>query len=106
MFIGITSLYARCNGTIVEKFIWYTTKVMVPLSEKRHRLHSHEIPEVEEGLRLRLEALLEKKGEPERAEIAFRTLYRLKKTSVGRPKYPEFSWEYLNYYLRFLETRT
>ncbi len=79
---------------------------MVPLSERRHRLHRHELPEVVEGLRLRLWELLEKRGEPERAEIAFRTLYRLKETSVGRPKYPEFSWTFLSYYLKFLETRT
>ena len=81
-------------------FIQYRAgDITVPLSEKRHRLHSHEIPEVTEGLRLRLEALLEKKEDLKRGEIAFRTLYRLEWEKVGRPKYPEFSWEYLKIYL-------
>ena len=73
---------------------------MVPLSEKRHRLHSHEIPEVLEGLRLRLEVLLEKRKEPGRAEVAFRAMYRLEGWSVGRPKYPDFSWDTLEVYLK------
>jgi hypothetical protein len=34
---------------------------MVPLSERRHRLYGDEIPEVIEGLRLRLEALWDAK---------------------------------------------
>ena len=62
------------------------------MSERRHRLYSHEIPEIIEGLRLRLMALLEKREEPERAEVAFRAFYRLERMIVGRPKYPEFSW--------------
>ena len=69
------------------------------MSERRHRLYSHEIPEIKEGLRLRLEALLEKREEPERAEIAFRAMYRLEGWSIGRPKYPKFSWEILKIYL-------
>jgi len=76
------------------------------LSERRHRLYSHEIPEILEGLRLRLEELLEKREDPERAEIAFRTLYRLGGKNVGRPKYPKFSWEFLSYYLDFNMPRT
>ena len=65
----------------------------------RHRLYSHEIPEILEGLRLRLEELLEKREDPERAEIAFRAFYRLERMIVGRPKYPEFSWDFLQDYL-------
>ena len=72
---------------------------MVPLSERRHRLYSHEIPEVVEGLRLRLEHLLEARDDLEIAEIAFRTLYRLEGGIVGRPRYPEFSWDFLKHYL-------
>ena len=68
---------------------------MVPLSERRHRLYSNQLPEVVEGLRLRLEHLLEARDDLERAEIAFRTLYRLLDTGVGRPKYPEFNWQNL-----------
>jgi hypothetical protein len=50
---------------------------MVPLSEKRHRLYPHEIPEVINGLILRLEKLTEERNEEEKAEITYRTLYRL-----------------------------
>jgi hypothetical protein len=76
------------------------------LSERRHRLYSREIPEILEGLRLRLEVLLEKREDLERAEVAFRALYRLEGKTVGRPKYPEFSWEFLGYYLDFNLPRT
>ena len=72
---------------------------MVPLSERRHRLYPHEMPEVVEGLRLRLEKLLAAGDDLERAEIAFRALYRLSGRSVGRPRYPEFSWAFLKHYL-------
>ena len=72
---------------------------MVPLSEKRHRLYPHDVPEVVEGLKLRLEALLEARIDPERAESVFRLMYRLLTHGKGRPKYPEFSWEFLQYFL-------
>ena len=92
------------NGTIRITFIWFgNPSILVPLSERRHRLYSQEIPEVVEGLTLRLERLLEKREEPERAEIAFRALYRLERGIVGRPKYPKFSWEFLGHYLSFVE---
>ena len=66
---------------------------MVPLSEKRHRLYSHEMPEVLLGLILRLEKLLKERKEEEKAKIVFRTLYRLMFAEKGgRPKYPEFTW--------------
>ena len=72
---------------------------MVPLSERRHRLYSNELPQVIEGLKLRLEYLLETQEDQESAKIAFRTLYRLQNRDVGRPKYPEFSWDFLQHYL-------
>ncbi len=66
---------------------------MVPLSERRHRLYPHEIPEVIQGLILRLEKLTGERNEEEKAEITYRTLYRLMFAEKGgRPKYPEFSW--------------
>ncbi len=73
---------------------------MVPLSERRHRLFEHEIPEVVRGLRLRLEQLLEAEEDRASAEIAFRALYRLVRGEQGRPKYPEFSWEYVAYFIQ------
>ena len=78
---------------------------MVPLSERRHRLYSHEIPEVVEGLMLRLEVLLERREDLERAEVAFRAMYRLEGGRVGRPKYPEFSWDFLEQYLEHFAVR-
>ena len=71
---------------------------MVPLSERRHRLYNHEIPEVKRGLKLRLQELCETRKDEEAAEIAFRALYRLSRDEPGRPKYPEFTWELANYW--------
>lgn len=68
---------------------------MVPLSVVRPRLNSDEVSEIMDGLRLRLLQLREK-GDWERAEIAFRILYRLIWVDKGkRPDYPEFTWENL-----------
>jgi hypothetical protein len=72
---------------------------MVPLSERRHRLFKQEIPEVILGLKLRLEQLLTDRSDVERAEVAFHCLHCLLEGSQGRPRYPDFSWEYLEYYL-------
>ena len=71
---------------------WTLHILMVPLSEKRHRLYPHEIPEIIQGLFLHLGKLLEERKEEEKAKITFRTLFRLLFLEKGRPKYPEFSW--------------
>ena len=40
-----------------------------------------------------MEKLTEERNEEEKAEITYRTLYRLMFAEKGgRPKYPEFSW--------------
>jgi hypothetical protein len=72
---------------------------MDPLSEKRHRLHPYEVPEVIEGLELRLESLMEVQTDQKRAETAFRLLYRLLDEGKGRPKYPKFYWDFLQFYM-------
>ena len=72
---------------------------MVPFSERRHRLYKQEIPDVILGLKMRLEQLLKEKSDLERAEVAFHCLFRLLQGGHGRPKYPDFSWEFLDYYL-------
>ena len=64
---------------------------------KRHRLNNSEIPEVILGLRLRLLQLLEERKDPETAEIGLRCLHRLLEENPGRPKYQEFSWDFLEY---------
>ena len=86
---------------------------MVPLSERRHRLYEREIPEVIYGLALLLKQLLKERREAERAEVAYRCLYRLIWADVGRPRYEKFSWDYLDnflasnvkYHLEFLLNR-
>jgi len=74
---------------------------LVPLSIRRLHLYKREIPEIVRGLKLRLEQLLERREENERAEIAFRALQRLTRDKPGRPKYSKFSWETLDYYLEY-----
>ncbi len=73
------------------------------MSERRHLLYTHEIPEVKRGLLLRLQELCEAMEGREAAENAFRALFRLSRDEPGRPKYPKFSWEYLQHYLDFHE---
>ena len=63
--------------------------------------YKHEIPIVVSALKLYLGSLEEKSGEEVKAETAFRTLYRLMSDVPGRPRYPEFSWEILEYYVVF-----
>ena len=72
---------------------------MVPLSERRHRLYEREIPEVIYGLALLLKQMMKEKKDAERAEIAFRCLQRLLEEGAGRPRYENFSWEYLDHFL-------
>ena len=71
---------------------------MVPLSERRHRLYTPEIPEVKRGLKLRLQELYEAKEDREAAETAFRALFRLSRDEPGRPRYPEFSWDMVEHW--------
>lgn len=62
--------------------------LMVPLSQRRHRLHPEEIPEVLEGLKLRLRQHLETEEDLAGATVAFRAFYRLMTHRTGRPNYP------------------
>ena len=78
---------------------------MVPMSERRHRIYEGEMPEVIEGLKLHLLQLLKEMKEPERAEQAFRVLYRLMSGGKGRIKYPKFDWSFLGYFLEFYRER-
>ena len=66
-------------------------------------MYNHEIPEVKRGLKLRLRELCEAGEDREAAETAFRALFRLSRDEPGRPKYPEFSWDMLQYYLDYHE---
>ena len=74
---------------------------MVPLSERRHRIYESEIPAVKEGLSLLLLNLYETREGREKAEAACRVLFRLDKKDPGRPKYPEFDWDILPYFVDY-----
>ena len=63
-----------------RKFKGLLHELLVPLSERRCRLYA-------------ARALCEAREDREAAEIAFRALYRLTRTLLGRPKYPEFHWD-------------
>ena len=67
------------------------------MSERRHRLAEDEIPEGIHGLRLPLIELLKDRKNVEEAEIAYRCFTRLFWDKPGRPKYENFSWDYLSY---------
>ena len=47
--------------------------------------------------------LCEAREDGEAAETAFRALFRLSRDEPGRPRYPEFSWDMLQYYLDWHE---
>ena len=68
--------------------------------ERRHRLHGFEVPEVLEGLRLRLREHLERREDKLQAEIAFRAYFRLSQHRSGRPKYPRpLTWQVMEEYV-------
>jgi hypothetical protein len=51
-----------------------------------------------------LEFLAEERKEEEKAQIAFRTLYRLMFAEKGgRPKYPDFTWSSALAYAKYKE---
>ena len=74
---------------------------MVPLVERRHRIYESEIPAVQEGLELLLLKLYETREDQDKAEAAWKLMYRLAKKDPGRPKYPEFKWESIPGFLKY-----
>ena len=73
---------------------------MVPLAERRHRLHEDEVPEATEGLRLRLLQHLKTRENLYEARVAFRAFYRLSTYCRGRPSYPNpVTWDLIDSYL-------
>ncbi len=69
-------------------------ELLVPLSERQHSFCVHGIPEVVAALRFYLERQAETRENVEKAETVYRTLFRLTNEKPGRPRYPEFSWDY------------
>jgi len=68
--------------------------LLVPMSERRHRIYEDEFEQVFRGLLLRLVQLLETEEDQMSAEIVLRFLNRLYTTRRGRPSYPEFTWSH------------
>ena len=71
---------------------------------RRHRIHEEEVPEVKEGLRLRLRDHMNTKEDLTAATLCYRCLYRLEEHRPGRPDYPTpITWGYLEDYTAILE---
>ena len=72
---------------------------MVPLKTSRPRLTEEEIPEVTQGLKLRLKQLNEKQEQLEQATVVIRCLNRLTNSKPGRPKTKQITWDDVVYYI-------
>lgn len=69
-------------------------------SERRHRLHGFEVPEVIKALRLLLLEYVEEREDLGQAEIAFRPYFRLTTHKPGRPSYPDnITWQAIEEYV-------
>lgn len=62
---------------------------MVLFSERRHRLHGHELDPVLKAVRNELIRLLEDRKDLFEATILFKVLFRFEENKQGRPIYPE-----------------
>lgn len=69
---------------------------------RRHRLNGSEVAPVKRAVRAQLVEFLETRDNKDRlrAEILFRVWWRLENCHSGCPKYPEFSWSALRYYIQ------
>ncbi len=70
------------------------------LSQRRPRLHPEDVPEVIEGLLLRLQHHLRMREDIRGATVAFRLYYRLSTYRRGRPNYPSpLNWVIIKSYM-------
>ena len=67
---------------------------------RRHRLNPNDTPLVRSLVLEKLWHLLDEKNNPEVAEELFRIAWRMDHNTVGKPSYPEFSWEMLDDWLK------
>ena len=75
-------------------------QITVSYSQRRHRLNSDEVPEVIEGLRLRLLQHLKTRDDIYGATVSFRAYYRLSTYCRGRPSYPNpITWDLIDSYV-------
>ena len=67
------------------------------ISQRRIRVHPEEVPEVIEGLILRLQQHLRTREDLLGATVAFRTYYRFSTYRRGRPGYPSpVTWDVID----------
>ena len=62
---------------------------------RRHRLHGIEVGPVQRAIVYKLRELAEQKMDDLEAEILFRVLYRFQNPRPGAPRYPRFTWRFL-----------
>lgn len=75
---------------------------MVPLSQRRHRLHGDEVPDIIEALAMLLVSRVRSGEGLERTKPAFRAFYRLLEHRTGRPNYPEpVTWDVIAEWIHF-----
>ena len=77
-------------------------QIMVPFSQRRHRLNGYEVPLVMEAVEFQLRQLLEDKENLLTSSILFKVYYRLREHVTNRPSYPSHStWEEISSYLSY-----
>ena len=77
-------------------------QIIVPLSQRRHRLNGYEVPPVMEAVEFQLRQLLEDKEDLLMSSILFRVYYRLREQVTNRPNYPPHgTWEEISSYLSY-----
>jgi hypothetical protein len=73
---------------------------IVHFSDRRHRLHGHELAPILRAVRSELSRLLEERADLPEAQVLFMVLWRFHENRVGRPTYPEaIDWGLIGTYL-------
>lgn len=68
--------------------------IMVHFSDRRNRLHGHELAPVLRAVRSELHRLMEERANLPEAQALFMVLWRFHENRVGRPSYPEpIGWQ-------------
>ena len=74
---------------------------LVQFSDRRHRLHGHELAPVLRAVRSELSRLLEGRADLPEAQALFMVLWRFHENRVGRPSYPEhIDWQVIADHMR------
>lgn len=74
--------------------------IMVHFSNRRNRLHGHELAPVLRAVRSELHRLMEERANLPEAQALFMVLWRFHENRVGRPSYPEpIGWQLIEDHL-------